>query len=286
MYYGEFDWDGQTYQGIHEPLVSRELWKKVQDVLSDNGNHRARQQKHEWAFQGLVSCGHCGCALTAEKKKGRYVYYHCTGHKGCPEKYVREEVLAEQFGEALKAIKLEGDVLEWVVSALKSSHEDEQRYHNEIISSLQRDYARLQHRLDQMYVDKLDGKISQEFHDQKSAEWRKEQSEVHRKMEKHENANYSYMEEGIKILELSNRAWELYEKQEMTEKRRLLDFVFSNSTWACGKLTPNYKKPFDLISEMVVFQKEEEERTGTKFDKTAQNENWLPRVDSNHEPTG
>ena len=61
----------------------------------------------------MVFCGHCGCALTAEKKKGRYVYYHCTGHKGkCPEKYVREEVLAEQFGEALKAIKLEGDVLE------------------------------------------------------------------------------------------------------------------------------------------------------------------------------
>ncbi|MEN6521076.1 MAG: recombinase family protein [Armatimonadota bacterium] len=276
IYYGDFDWDGQTYHGIHEPIVLRELWEKVQDVLHENGNRRIHQQKHEWAFQGLVSCGHCGCALVAEKKNGRYVYYHCTGHKGkCPEKYVREEELTEQFGEALKAIKLDGDVLEWVISALKSSHEDEKRYHNEIIASLQRDYARLQHRLDQMYVDKLDGKISQEFYDQKSAEWRNEQSEIRRKMEKHENANYSYMDEGIKILELANRAWELYEKQEMTEKRRLLDFVFSNSTWAGGKLTPNYKKPFDLISEAVKMQAEEEERTGKKFDKTAQNENWL-----------
>jgi hypothetical protein len=212
----------------------------------------------------------------AEKKKGQYVYYHCTGHKGkCPEKYVREEELAEQFGEALKAIKLDGDVLEWVVTALKSSHEDEKKYHDEVMASLQRDYARLQHRLDQMYVDKLDGKISQEFYDQKSIEWRNEQTAILRKIEKHQNANTSYIDEGIKILELSNRAWELYEKQEMTEKRRLLNFVFSNSTWACGKLTPKYKKPFDLISEMVEFQKEEEARTGTKFDKTAQNENWL-----------
>ncbi len=287
IYYGDFDWDGQTYKGIHEPLVSRELWEKVQEVLSDNGNHRARQQKHEWAFQGMVFCGHCGCALTAEKKKGRYVYYHCTGHKGkCPEKYVREEVLAEQFGEALKAIKLEGDVLEWVISALKSGHEDEKRYHNEMIASLQREYARLQHRLDQMYVDKLDGKISQEFYDQKSTEWRNEQDAVQRKIENHKNANRSYIDEGIRILELSNRAWELYEKQEMAEKRRLLDFVFSNSTWAGGKLSPNYKKPFDLISEAVKMQAEEEKRTGKKFDKTAQNENWLPRVDSNHEPIG
>ncbi len=61
----------------------------------------------------------------------------------------------------------------------------------------------------------------------------------------------------------------------MAEKRRLLDFVFSNSTWAGGRLTPNYRKPFDLISEAVKMQAEEEARTGAKFDKTARNENWL-----------
>ncbi len=48
----------------------------------------------------------------------------------------------------------------------------------------------------------------------------------------------------------------------------------------------DYKKPFDLISEAVKMQAEEEERTGKKFDKTAQNENWLPRLDSNQEPPG
>jgi hypothetical protein len=52
------------------------------------------------------------------------------------------------------------------------------------------------------------------------------------------------------------------------------------ATWVGGKLTPNYKKPFDLISEAVKMQAEEEERTGKKFDKTAQNENWLPWLDS------
>jgi site-specific DNA recombinase len=83
------------------------------------------------------------------------------------------------------------------------------------------------------------------------------------------------MDEGIRILELANRAWELYEKQEMAEKRRLLDYVFSNSTWADGKLTPNYKKPFDLISEAVKMQEEEEVNTGVRFDKMAGNENWL-----------
>ena len=50
---------------------------------------------YNWAFQGLMFCGHCGCALVAEIKKKRYVYYHCTGNKGkCPEKWVREEEVA------------------------------------------------------------------------------------------------------------------------------------------------------------------------------------------------
>jgi site-specific DNA recombinase len=50
------------------------------------------------AFQGLVFCGHCGRALTAEIKKGKFVYYSCTGHKGkCPEKWVREEELDRQL---------------------------------------------------------------------------------------------------------------------------------------------------------------------------------------------
>ncbi len=53
-----------------------------------DGRHekRNRKVKHEFAFSGLITCGHCGCSLVGEIKKGRYIYYHCTGYKGkCPE---------------------------------------------------------------------------------------------------------------------------------------------------------------------------------------------------------
>ena len=65
-------------------------------------NH-PRHTKRWHAFAGLVTCGRCGCASTAEIKKGQYVYYHCTGHRGpCGNTYVREEELIRQFGELLK----------------------------------------------------------------------------------------------------------------------------------------------------------------------------------------
>ena len=131
---------------------------------------------------------------------------------------------------ALEAIRLDGDVLTWMVTALKASHSDTKRYHNEMITALQKQYQKLQHRLDAMYVDKLDGTISQAFFDQKSSEWRSEQADILRKIEQHQRANQTYVDEGVRLLELAQRAIKLYERQEMREKRRLLDFVFSNSS--------------------------------------------------------
>ena len=33
IYTGRFDWDGKTYQGRYEPIISADLWERVQDVL-------------------------------------------------------------------------------------------------------------------------------------------------------------------------------------------------------------------------------------------------------------
>lgn len=238
LYYGEFRWAGKMYKGIHEPLISWDLFDRVQEVMAEKGRRKTGQQKHNWAFQGLLSCGHCGCAMVAEIKKKRYIYYHCTGNKGkCPEKWIREEEIARQFGEAIGAIKMDNDVLDWVVSALKESHEDEIKYHSEQVSALQRRCEKLQRRLDAMYDDKLDGKIDQEFYNRKSSAWKKEQDGIMRKIANHQGANRAYLDEGVKLLELAQRAVILYEKQTEHEKRRIINFVCSNSIWKDGRLS-------------------------------------------------
>ena len=53
---------------------------------------------------------------------------------------------------------------------------------------------------------------------------------------------------GVTILELADRAAELFEKQVASEKRRLLDFVVSNCRWADGELTVKFRQPFDMIA--------------------------------------
>jgi hypothetical protein len=61
-------------------------------------------------------------ALVGELKKGRYVYYHCTGHKGrCPEPYNREELVQEQFATALRDLVVPREVLTWLAEAVADS---------------------------------------------------------------------------------------------------------------------------------------------------------------------
>lgn len=73
FYTGDFDWKGRTYRGSHEPLVSTGLYERVQEILDGRYSTKQKVAKHEFTFSGLVNCGHCGCALVAEKKKGKYV---------------------------------------------------------------------------------------------------------------------------------------------------------------------------------------------------------------------
>jgi DNA invertase Pin-like site-specific DNA recombinase len=98
LFSGDFDWKGKTHKGTHQPLVSRALWDRVQAILDGRQANKHRKMKHDFAFSHLITCGHCGCSLVGEIKKGKYVYYRCSGYKGkCPEPYVREEDLEARF---------------------------------------------------------------------------------------------------------------------------------------------------------------------------------------------
>ena len=101
VYTGDFDFDGVTYKGTYTPLVSRETWERAQAILDGRNGNKSRRWGREFTPSGVVRCGHCGCLLVGELKKGRYVYYHCTEGRGrCTDPYVREEkLLAEMTGE-------------------------------------------------------------------------------------------------------------------------------------------------------------------------------------------
>src|SRR5579875_1781213 len=285
LYTGWFEWNGKLIEGRHEALIPMELWERVQGVLDGRFARKAKRGRHDFAFSGLIACAQCGCAIVGEIKKERYVYYHCTGYAdkcagnpaSCRRKHVREEVLEAQFTDLLGRLRFDDEVLEWVRDALHASHADERREHEEAIERLKAEHKRLQARIDAMYVDKLDGTISDEFFGRMARQWREEQSRCLSDIERHQQAEQSYMDEGVQLLELARNAQRLFAKQEPREKRRLLNFLLSNCTWEDGEVVATFRQPFDLLSETALTASRVEAGETTK---TARNGIWLGDLDS------
>ena len=56
LYTGQFEWNGKRIQGKHEPLVSVELWERVQGMMDGRHAKKTRRGKHDFAFSGLIAC--------------------------------------------------------------------------------------------------------------------------------------------------------------------------------------------------------------------------------------
>ena len=80
FYAGVILWEGRVHPGKQPAMVTLDEFDRVQKVLGRPG--RPRPVRRQFAYTGLMRCGACGLAVTAEEKTNRYgtkyTYYHCT----------------------------------------------------------------------------------------------------------------------------------------------------------------------------------------------------------------
>jgi len=93
---------------------------------------------------------------------------------------------------------------------------------------LHAEHSKIQNRLDKLYEDRLDGFIEPAFFERKAQEWRQAQKRLTDQIGEHQDSHRNYFQDGVRLLELSKKAHFLIEKQNPSEKRRLLDSVCSN----------------------------------------------------------
>ena len=112
-YVGFVNFKGVEYQGQHEPLISMELFNKVQTRLAANRHARNKHSKHAHYLKGSVFCGECKGRLVLAQTTNRYGtvywYFFCTGrqHGGtCSQPYFpveQVETVVEQHYSRLEA---------------------------------------------------------------------------------------------------------------------------------------------------------------------------------------
>ncbi len=252
FYTGQFRWKQQLYAGTHEPIVSRELFDRVQVEFASHGRDRGKYRLHEFAFGGLIACGECGYTLTAQRQKGRYVYYKCTNYgRNCSQGYYREEVLVEQFEQFVRGVQMRPAVVNWANEVLKQSLGEETDFHNSAVARLNAELDKIKGRMNRAYLDKLDGKIDGQFWAECSAQWQAEKARIIDKLERHRQGDSSYLEEGARLIDVASRALELYNRFGLVERRGFLASILKEIKVKDGRLTAEYRPAFQVLARMA-----------------------------------
>jgi len=260
FYYGLMKWNGVSYRGKHEPIISKALFDRVQERFASR--HRPNPRGLFFEFKGIgLKCGYCGCSIVAErqfanKDKDYYFYYHCSESKGkCQQTWFREEELEKQFAEAIGQLQIDDQVIGLIKAALKKSHEDEEEFVKTELTRLQSEYSRNETKLHKVYEDKLEGVIDEGFFKSKYEAIQQRQIEIHAEIEGLRKRNSKYFEEGLEIFELMKNLKNQYVKADPAQKQRIMKILVSNWELKGVNTTIYWNKPFDILFEMGETQK-------------------------------
>ncbi len=161
IYYGPFYFNGELYEGKHEPLITKALFDACQKVKEERSQPKNLTELKPFLYRRLFRCGECGCFITTETQKG-HNYLRCTKRvkRDCSQPYVREEAIAVQIASVLTSIVIPDDWTNWMLGELQAMQARDAASLEEVAEAARMDIDRINERLDRLmsgYLDKLFG---------------------------------------------------------------------------------------------------------------------------------
>ena len=249
FYAGIILWQGQTYPGKHDPVISLDEFARVQELLGKPG--RPRPQKHRFAYTGMIRCGACGLMVTAENKVNRrygyrYVYYHCTKRRldpRCPEPCVERADLEKQVAQLLSKMSLPPNIHRVALAQLADNGAQERDLIAAQVKSVDQSIRATTDQLRELTGLRLRNLISDaDFLTQRQGlqtdEIRLNQQRARLTREPRQ------FEPTGDVLLLRSKASDWYRKAEDDDKRLLLETIGSNHTLTNKILSIEARKPF------------------------------------------
>lgn len=241
----------ETFSGIHQPLITKSLFDRVQGILT--GKTNTVNFHHDLLFRRLLTCKHCGYSLIGEIQKGRYVYYRCHT-RTCPKTCVREEQIKEKVQESLEPLQFtepEKAYLKSKIIQLQSDWEFRQEDH---LKAIQLEISQLQERLNRLTDAYIDRMIEKEIFEQRKTSLLYEKKALEEKLTELQEKKVSLPDKLSEFLELAGSAWLSYESGILSEKQDLLKAVTSNRTVEAENVSIELKLPFNEVANRYNFQ--------------------------------
>lgn len=241
------------YPHRYECLITKHLYDKCKEVREGRRQKPSQMDTKPFIFRGLLTCKDCGCLMSPEIKKGKFIYYSCTNAKGiCKRVYVPEKTLLEPIQGLFKAFAaIPEEIQERLVTELRKLNEGEQLFHNREIDRIQTEYKRVQARINTLMDMRLDQSITQDDYDKKLQELKDRQYQLEIEQSEYTKADHQYHIHVSTVLNLSRRIGDIFESSEIEEKRAILNFLLQNPMVKGKNLEFTLRKPFDTVLELT-----------------------------------
>jgi len=215
---------GETFQGLHEPIVTVETFRAVQDLL--NGKVVRTRVIHDYLFRGLFQCARCSRMIVGERQKG-VVYYRCHG-KNCSGPMIREDRLQGSVVRALTRLEFTREEMGFIAKVVENTKETDFANHEIAVNAAQASLAQVKARETRLTDAYLDGVIDERAYRERIAALRLERCEVEgtlRELSENPDSLPNWLQE---VLERAKSAYLLYRSGTVEEKRQLVKALCSN----------------------------------------------------------
>ncbi len=251
FYIGINRFNGKDYPGAQETFIPKTLFKRVQDKL--HGGRPRSYNKHYSPLQGVIRCEDCGSIVTWQKQKGHYygvcrrLTEACKQGKMLREDYVEEMIVAE----LKKLVCPSPEIIDWVANAMRTQYKDRIEERERIVDTLGAQLKRIDTMDETLYDDKLSGEISKERYEEKHGLFMKQKAEIESQLNNVDASMSERLEQRLVILELSQKAADLYAKKTPEQKRLIISKLFENLTLKGGVVSVKYSKFALAIADKV-----------------------------------
>jgi len=236
---------GETFPGIHAPLIPKSLFDRVQAVLT--GKTNARVVRHDFLFRRLLTCAGCAHSLTGERQKG-HVYYRCHT-RACPPTSTREDLAENAVLAALRPLQFNERERAYLATCLTRWRKDWRDGKADAERALRLRLDHLQARIARLTDAFLDNVIDQRLFEERKKALLLERQDIEERLASPTPAGRELPDRIAEFFELAASAYVGYKTALPDEKRDLLRILTSNRRAKRNTLEITLSPPFQAVAD-------------------------------------
>jgi len=228
FYIGRLVWQGKEYKGKHKPIISKELFYRVQEVLKRRGKDTGEKGKLKFLLRDIAYCRVCAQRLTGEIHP-RGSYYRCLPnlHKEkCTQPYIPVNFLDSQLEALYKMLQPPKKLLELLKLEMEGIAKRRKEIAEKEIKTLKRTIDDLENKQLKLLDEMLGGKVERSIYEKMEEKYAEKKKEAEKRLAQLEVDYKDPLDFLDKCILVASMLSYLHQRFNFEQRKNLLRAVF------------------------------------------------------------